>query len=512
MKNAGLVIITTFSLLIAACGGQGGFHSDQNTLSMVTATPTDPTFNPRSPYRIENPNHAPVIMGTLEIPQADKNLELKYDKATETFTLSGKYEIYTSDEKASRLLSQRSFSITGKNTGDHPVLAPAENDDNNDERIRARITSFPDTIQPELTYYVIDIFVQKTGIKETMAFQTEITLEDPTLKKSTPSAPIEEKKTEPKKEQSVEKDPPAPEILPQDEDEGDEHEEDGEKGGLYVGTLYQDTAPLFTKASEKPAPPKETPKKDTEVSPQEPPPAPVPPKRPRPSEEEETKAEPQQPQRPRDQAIGMAAKGRLERGTNLIDVSRKSGLSNIHIIYPARNRSYGTWELIEILQRITNHTRKEILPGYTMSVGDLSQKDGGKLIGTAHKSHQNGLDADIAYPIMNINFMGYTKVTNSTTITPALRMKELLEMYEYAIKDLKMVDRIFVNAKIKKALCEFAEKDKDFKDGRATEILRRLRPADGHESHFHLRIRCSAMQPRCRMMVEPPAGSGCNAL
>ena len=64
------------------------------------------------------------------------------------------------------------------------------------------------------------------------------------------------------------------------------------------------------------------------------------------------------------------------------------------------------------------------------------------------------------------------------------------------------VARIFVNAAIKRRLCESAGEDD-------SAWLRKVRPWWGHDSHFHVRLHC----PDAGACVEqdpPPEGDGCD--
>jgi penicillin-insensitive murein endopeptidase len=65
------------------------------------------------------------------------------------------------------------------------------------------------------------------------------------------------------------------------------------------------------------------------------------------------------------------------------------------------------------------------------------------------------------------------------------------------------VGRIFVHPGIKQALCAAAGKDRAW--------LRTVRPWWGHDSHFHVRLRCPAGEPLCRDQEPPPMGDGCGA-
>ena len=63
------------------------------------------------------------------------------------------------------------------------------------------------------------------------------------------------------------------------------------------------------------------------------------------------------------------------------------------------------------------------------------------------------------------------------------------------------VERIFVNAAIKKALCRSTDTDRNW--------LRKVRPMWGHDYHFHIRMSCPADSPDCRAQDAVPPGDGC---
>jgi penicillin-insensitive murein endopeptidase len=65
------------------------------------------------------------------------------------------------------------------------------------------------------------------------------------------------------------------------------------------------------------------------------------------------------------------------------------------------------------------------------------------------------------------------------------------------------VQRIFVNAAIKKALCREAKGDRDW--------LSKVRPMYGHDYHFHIRIKCPAGADECETQPEPKEEEGCSA-
>jgi penicillin-insensitive murein endopeptidase len=66
------------------------------------------------------------------------------------------------------------------------------------------------------------------------------------------------------------------------------------------------------------------------------------------------------------------------------------------------------------------------------------------------------------------------------------------------------VERIFVNAAIKKALCRQANGDRAW--------LNKVRPMYGHDYHFHIRIKCPDDSAGCKPQDPVPAGDGCGDL
>jgi penicillin-insensitive murein endopeptidase len=63
------------------------------------------------------------------------------------------------------------------------------------------------------------------------------------------------------------------------------------------------------------------------------------------------------------------------------------------------------------------------------------------------------------------------------------------------------VERIFVNAAIKKAMCREAGPDRTW--------LSKVRPWWGHDYHFHVRITCPPDSPECKPQAPPEPGDGC---
>ena len=65
------------------------------------------------------------------------------------------------------------------------------------------------------------------------------------------------------------------------------------------------------------------------------------------------------------------------------------------------------------------------------------------------------------------------------------------------------VQRIFVNAAIKKAICREARGDRAW--------LAKVRPMFGHDYHFHVRLYCPPGEASCQAQAEVGGGDGCDA-
>ncbi len=176
----------------------------------------------------------------------------------------------------------------------------------------------------------------------------------------------------------------------------------------------------------------------------------------------------------------------------------------------SRNRNWGHPKLIAFLERLAEKAKKVGWPG--LLVGDMSQPRGGPML-TGHASHQVGLDADIWLTPMpdhtlspqEREFMSATEVVRDDRldVDPKVWTHEHTEVIRIAAEDPD-VERIFVNAAIKKALCREAGVDRAW--------LAKVRPWWGHDYHFHVRIYCPADSPQCKPQPPPEPGDGCHEL
>ncbi|HVG52117.1 MAG TPA: penicillin-insensitive murein endopeptidase [Xanthobacteraceae bacterium] len=174
----------------------------------------------------------------------------------------------------------------------------------------------------------------------------------------------------------------------------------------------------------------------------------------------------------------------------------------------SRNRNWGHPQLVALLERLSKKANKVASwPG--LLVGDMSQPRGGPML-TGHASHQVGLDADVwLTPMPNRQLSRLEREEMSATMMVAKSRKDIdPEVWTAghgavirAAAEEPSVERIFVNAAIKKALC------RDTSGSRAW--LNKVRPMWGHDYHFHIRIKCPEGGADCKPQDPVPAGDGC---
>ena len=194
-------------------------------------------------------------------------------------------------------------------------------------------------------------------------------------------------------------------------------------------------------------------------------------------------------------AVGFYSKGCLAGGLAL-PVNGKTW----QVMRLSRNRNWGHPELISFLERFASQVPKHGWPG--ILVGDLAQPRGGPML-TGHASHQVGLDADIWLTPMPVRTLGNEERetfppqlmvrADRRDIDPAVWTPNHMRVIRIAAED-PLVERIFVNAAIKKALCREA--------GRNQPWMSKVRPYWGHDYHMHIRIRCPKDSPDCT--PQPP--------
>jgi penicillin-insensitive murein endopeptidase len=176
----------------------------------------------------------------------------------------------------------------------------------------------------------------------------------------------------------------------------------------------------------------------------------------------------------------------------------------------SRDRNWGHPDLIAFLERLAAKV-PEVAGWPGLLVGDVAQPRGGPML-TGHASHQLGLDADIwLTPMPKRELTRAEREEMSATMVVAADRKDVdpavwthghTEVIKAAAED-PVVERIFVNAAIKKALCREAGSDRAW--------LHKVRPWWGHDFHFHVRIHCPPGNPGCHGQPPPGPEDGCGS-
>lgn len=174
----------------------------------------------------------------------------------------------------------------------------------------------------------------------------------------------------------------------------------------------------------------------------------------------------------------------------------------------SRNRYWGHPDLIALLKRLAAKAHKDAgWPG--ILVGDLGQPRGGPAL-TGHASHQIGLDADIWLTPMPDRMLSREEreEMSATMMVREDRLdidpKVFTPAHVIVLRDAAQepaVQRIFVNAAIKKALCRDARGDRSW--------LSKIRPWWGHDFHFHIRMRCPPGATECEGQPSQSEDEGC---
>ena len=179
----------------------------------------------------------------------------------------------------------------------------------------------------------------------------------------------------------------------------------------------------------------------------------------------------------------------------------------------SRNRNWGHPETIDYLVDLSETARDLGWAG--LYVGDISQPRGGPMT-SGHSSHQVGLDADIwMLPPDRLNL---SRAERETISSISVRTEDQTRvnsnwtpahaaLLRAAAEDPRL-DRLFVAAAVKLELCKTATRaDRAW--------LQKVRPLYGHNTHFHVRLKCPKGSPDCQRQTPTVAelsknGDGCD--
>ena len=203
--------------------------------------------------------------------------------------------------------------------------------------------------------------------------------------------------------------------------------------------------------------------------------------------------------------IGAGDAGCIAGAVRLPDTA--PGLQTIRI---SRSTFWGHPAIIASLQNLALRAHAAGLPDLYMN--DISDPRGGPIAGL-HASHQRGIDADIwldvagPHPVLPLEARERMEPPSLVRpdgkgIEPRLWREEHATLIRLAATQ-PGIDRVLVNAAIKRQLCLSATGDRSW--------LQRVRPWFDHASHMHLHYACPAGQPECVDQAPVPPGDGCDA-
>lgn len=178
------------------------------------------------------------------------------------------------------------------------------------------------------------------------------------------------------------------------------------------------------------------------------------------------------------------------------------------VMRPSRRRYYGHPKLIDFIESTGKKVHQKKLG--VMLIGDLSQPRGGPLF-PGHNSHQNGLDVDIWFqqPVKNKLNLDERENTSAMTVlnSAGLALDSNLwsnkeELILKTAAENPAVDRIFVDALIKKNLCQKFQ---------GQSWMAKIRPWWNHADHFHVRLKCPDGSSQCKSQNSITPSDDCNS-
>ncbi len=179
----------------------------------------------------------------------------------------------------------------------------------------------------------------------------------------------------------------------------------------------------------------------------------------------------------------------------------------------SRNRNFGQPVLIDYLIGLSQTAQQIGWAG--LYIGDMAQPRGGPMT-SGHASHQIGLDADIwMLPPRRLDLSAQAREEISSIPVRSADQRSVTAnwtrshhvLLRAAASDPR-IDRIFVAAAVKIEMCKTAKrKDRDW--------LQKIRPVAGHDTHFHVRLKCPKGARLCQTQTPTVSdlskgGDGCD--
>lgn len=205
--------------------------------------------------------------------------------------------------------------------------------------------------------------------------------------------------------------------------------------------------------------------------------------------------------------IGFYSKGNIKDSASVDNYN-----GHFEKLFRSRNQLHSTETLLTFVRDISNEIKTKYQDVEKLQIGDISSVNGGKI--NRHQSHQNGLDIDVVY--LRVNRRGQSlsnpewaeDFSKGKIVSSNFDVKRNWELFKIMVSK-GSVGRIFVDWSVKNKYCSLFSDSIEPSD---KEVLRRLRPAKYHKTHFHLRLECPKNASRCRKQSPPTNNSGCSNL
>ena len=179
----------------------------------------------------------------------------------------------------------------------------------------------------------------------------------------------------------------------------------------------------------------------------------------------------------------------------------------------SRGRNFGQPVMIDYLIGLSQAAQQIGWAG--LYIGDISQPRGGPMT-SGHASHQIGLDADIwMLPPKRLDLTRAEREKISSIPVRSADQRSVTENWTKRHRALlraaasdPRVDRIFVAAAVKIEICRTAKASD-------TDWLQKIRPVAGHDTHFHVRLKCPKGARLCKTQTPTvddlsKGGNGCD--
>ena len=177
----------------------------------------------------------------------------------------------------------------------------------------------------------------------------------------------------------------------------------------------------------------------------------------------------------------------------------------------SRQRYYGHPDLKQFIENLGRKVNQQHFG--VLLIGDMGQPRGGPTL-TGHRSHQTGLDVDIWFLLsQQASTRTLSFDERETWSAPSILAghSDAIDFAQWSLDNEKVlelaarmpeVDRIFVNASVKRHLCMRST---------AHDWLRKIRPWWKHDDHFHVRLKCPTQSKHCQPQEPLPQGDGCDS-